>query len=65
MEQLTKFEKRKTALSDIEEVFENLTSFIGRIGNEKKKTVQTLRKLDLLMQADRGTVCYFCNKMYS
>lgn len=56
LEQLTKFEKRKSAVSDIEDIFENLTAFIGRIGNQKKKTVLTLKKLDVLMQADRGTV---------
>ena len=34
MESLTRFEKRKGALSEIEDVFENLSSFIGKLGNE-------------------------------
>lgn len=58
MESLTRFEKRKGALSEIEDVFENLSSFIGKLGNEQKRTVITLKKLDALMQADRGTVKY-------
>ena len=56
METLTKFEKRKVILSGVEEVFEEMAMYIGKVHNEKKKTVHTLRKLDALMQADRGTV---------
>ena len=56
LEQLTKSEKRKGALSEIEDIFEDLNIFIGRVGNEKKKTAVTLKKLEALMDADRGTV---------
>ena len=59
LDSLTKFEKRKAALSEIEDIFEDLQGFIGKVQTEKKKTVVTLRKLRVLMEADRGTVSIF------
>ena len=56
MEQLTKFEKRKNALNEIEETYENIAGFLGKVQSEQKRTVVTLRKLEALMGAERGTV---------
>ena len=59
LDSLTKFEKRKAALSEIEDILEDLQGFIGNVQTETKKTVVTLRKLGVLMEADRGTVNIF------
>ncbi|CDW77046.1 UNKNOWN [Stylonychia lemnae] len=56
MEQLTKFEKRKNALSEVEETYENIAGFLGKVQNEQKRTVLALRKLEVLMGAERGTL---------
>jgi chromosome segregation ATPase len=54
LETLTRFDKRREAMSDIESAFEKLNSYISEIDGKKRKTVSTLRKLQLLMDADRG-----------
>ena len=56
IESLTKFDKRKEAMLDIESAFEKLSGYISEINGKKKKTITTLRKLQLLMDADRGKV---------
>jgi SMC interacting uncharacterized protein involved in chromosome segregation len=53
-ETLTRFDKRREAMSDIESAFEKLNSYISEIDGKKRKTVGMLRKLQLLMDADRG-----------
>jgi hypothetical protein len=57
LETLTKYDKRKEAMMDIEGAFEKLNVYIGEIDGKKKKTVTMLRKLQILMDADRGKVC--------
>ncbi len=54
LETLTRYDKRKEAMLDLEEAFEKLNGYIGEIDGRKKKTVATLRKLQILMDADRG-----------
>jgi len=54
LETLTRFDKRKEAMLDVEGAFDKLNSYIGEIDGKKKKTVTMLRKLQLLMEADRG-----------
>ena len=44
-ESLTRFDKRKEAMLDLEGTFEKLNSYIGEISGKKKKTVTMLRKL--------------------
>lgn len=56
LECLTRFDKRKEAILDIEEAFEKLNNYIGEINGKKKKTVTMLRKLQILMDADRGVL---------
>jgi hypothetical protein len=56
LETLTRFDKRREAMSDIEGAFEKLNVYINEIDGKKKKTVTMLRKLQLLMDADRGKV---------
>lgn len=65
-ESLTRFDKRKEAMLDLEGTFDKLNSYIGEITGKKKKTVTMLRKLQLLMDADRGKVTNFSiNSAYS
>ena len=59
LEGLTRFDKRREAMQDIEEAFEKLQSYIGEMNGKKKKTVTMLRKLQILMDADRGKVGIF------
>jgi chromosome segregation ATPase len=54
LETLTRFDKRREAMSDIETAFDKLNTYISEIDGKKKKTVLMLRKLQLLMDADRG-----------
>jgi hypothetical protein len=54
LESLTRFDKRREAMLDLEGAFDKLNGFIGEINGKKKKTVTMLRKLQLLMDADRG-----------
>jgi hypothetical protein len=54
LETLTRFDKRKEAMLDIESAFDKLNGYIGEIDGKKKKTVTMLRKLQILMDADRG-----------
>ncbi len=45
LESLTRFDKRKEAMLDVESAFDKLNSYIGEIDGKKKKTVTMLRKL--------------------
>jgi len=45
LETLTRFDKRKEAMLDVESAFDKLNSYIGEIDGKKKKTVTMLRKL--------------------
>lgn len=54
LETLTRFDKRKEAMLDIESTFDKLNGYIWEIDGKKKKTVTMLRKLQILMDADRG-----------
>ena len=45
METLTRFDKRKEAMQDIESAFEKLNGYIGEINGSKRKKVTALRKL--------------------
>lgn len=54
LETLTRFDKRKEAMLDVEGAFDKLNSYIGEIDGKKKKTITMLRKLQILMEADRG-----------
>lgn len=53
-ESLTRFDKRREAMLDLEGTFDKLNSYIGEINGKKKKTVTMLMKLQMLMDADRG-----------
>lgn len=53
-ESLTRFDKRREAMLDLEGTFDKLNSYIGEISGKKKKTVTMLMKLQMLMDADRG-----------
>lgn len=39
---------------DVESAFDKLNGYIGEIDGKKKKTVTMLRKLQILMEADKG-----------
>ena len=45
LEGLTRFDKRKEAILDIEDAFDKLNGYIGEINGKKKKTFTMLRKL--------------------
>ena len=45
LETLTRFDKRREAMSDIESAFEKLNIYISEIDGKKRKTVTMLRKL--------------------
>eukprot|EP00347_Sterkiella_histriomuscorum_P004678 403359525 len=55
LEKLTRFEKRKGAISEVEETYDNIAGFLGKVQIEQKRTVLTLRKLEALMGAERGS----------
>ncbi len=54
LESLTRFDKRREAMSDIEDAFEKLSQIFAEIDNKSAKNEKILSKLQFLMDADRG-----------
>lgn len=56
LDQLTRFDKRKVAMQEVEETFEDIASFLEKVHTGKKKTLLAYKKLEALMGAERGDV---------
>ena len=54
LESLTRFDKRREAMSDIEDAFEKLSQIFVEIDNKSVKNEKILSKLHFIMEADRG-----------
>lgn len=54
LDSLTKFEKRREAMSDIEGAFEKLGQVMTEMDTKQAKNDKLLTKLKVLMDADRG-----------
>jgi len=54
MDQLTKVDKRTGTLKDLAETFDNISTFINGIEDHQAKTVLTMKKLEYLMNSEKG-----------
>ena len=54
LESLTRFDKRREAMSDIEGAFEKLGQVMTEMDTKQSKNDKLLTKLKVLMDADRG-----------
>ena len=54
LESLTRYDKRREAMSDIEGAFEKLGQVMTEMDTKQSKTDKLLTKLKVLMDADRG-----------
>ena len=53
VESLVKYGRKRYNMQEMEETYDNIAQFIGRVQNQQKTTVLTLRKLEALMEIER------------